>query len=319
MARVVFMGTPEFAVPALKAINARFRIVLVVTQPDRPRGRGQKTAPTAVKEAALAMGLPVLQPKSLRGEEFMDKLISSRPDFLVAAAFGRILPGHVLRVPTVAAVNIHASLLPRYRGAAPIHRAVLNGDKETGITIMHMDEGMDTGDIICRQSIPIGPDDTTGKIHDVLKELGAGLVVAALQALLEGSAPRIKQDHNLATPAPPLAAGEEEIDWAAPADAVHNLVRGMNPWPGAYTYFRGNRLKIWLGRPADTLGYQPGPAGTVIAAGADGIRVATGRGDYLITELQPPGRRAMTAAEYLCGNTVVPGEVLGGRCAHGSA
>jgi methionyl-tRNA formyltransferase len=316
MTKVVFMGTPEFAVPALEALYKQFRVVLVVTQPDRPRGRGKKTAPGAVKAAARALGLPVLQPAAVRDREFAAALSALQPDFLVTAAYGRILPPAVLGVPKIAAVNIHASLLPRYRGAAPIHRAVINGDTETGITIMHMAKGMDTGDIISRQTVPVGPFATTGELHDVLSALGARMVVEALRALLQGTAARVRQDESAVTTAPPLAAGEEIIEWTASAKRIHNLVRGMNPWPGAYTFTKGGRLKIWSGRAEDMHGNAA--AGTVLSAGAEGIRVAAGCGIYRIWELQPAGRRSMTAAEFLRGNSLAPGEILGRGCADGS-
>lgn len=317
MTRIVFMGTPEFAVPAVSALNERYQVVLVVTQPDRPRGRGRKTVPSAVKAAAKAMGLPVVQPKILRGEEFADLLASCRPDFLVTAAYGRILPPTILQVRKIAAVNIHASLLPRYRGAAPIHRAVINGETASGITIMHIEEGIDTGDIISQKSVIIASDTTAGELHDILSQLGADMIVEALPALLDGTAVRVKQDDTMTTWAPPLTAGEEEINWRISAQAIHNLVRGMNPRPVAYTYFQENRLKVWSGRPKDNEKYCSA-AGTVLAAGAEGIQVAAGKGSYLILELQPAGKRVMTAAEYLSGNTLLPGEVLGRRCADGS-
>jgi methionyl-tRNA formyltransferase len=306
--RVVFMGTPEFAVPALRGLAAAFNVVLVVTQPDRPRGRGLLSAPTPVKKAAEELGLNVIQPVKLKDGALTANLAALEPDFIVTSAYGRILPPEILAVPVITALNIHASLLPRYRGAAPIHRTVINGDSESGITIMYMDEGMDTGDILVQRSVPIGRDMTSGELHDILAILGADMIVPAITSIVSGSAGRFKQDDALATNALPLAPGEEEIDWCASAVSVHNLVRGMNPWPGAYTLFNGKRMKIWSGRPEEAGCHHPG---TVLEACGSGILVAAGSGAYRITRLQPPGKRVMSAAEYLCGNLLVNADTPG--------
>jgi methionyl-tRNA formyltransferase len=306
--RIVFMGTPEFAVGALHAVAAAFTVVAVVTQPDRPCGRGKKTTQLAVKKAASELGLHVLQPAKIKDPEFLTMLRELAPDFIVTAAYGRILPPSVLAAPKVAALNIHASLLPRYRGAAPIHRAVINGDTESGITIMHMGAGMDTGDIIFREAVPIGFYDTTGNIHDTLASLGAEMIIKAVPAVLNGTAPRLRQDESLATSAPPLRREEERIDWKASAITVHNLVRGMNPWPVAYTLFKGERLKVWAGMPEDG---GSGHSGTVLTVDDD-IVVSTGEGSYRITSVQPPGKKAMPAGDFLRGNDLPAGTILGG-------
>ncbi|HHX73986.1 MAG TPA: methionyl-tRNA formyltransferase, partial [Firmicutes bacterium] len=261
-----------------------------------------------VKNRALALGIPVRQPVSVRDAEFTKSLAALEPDILVTAAYGKLLPQSVLAVPRLAALNIHASLLPAYRGAAPIQRAVMNGEKETGVTIMEMDEGMDTGAIILQEAIPIAAGDTAGTVHDRLSVLGAGLIVEAIRAVIRGTAVRRPQDESLASYAPPIRRGEERIDWCASTDMVHNLVRGMNPWPGAYTEWNGRRLKIWEGQPATGRGTT---CGLVLEAGAGGILVATGDGAYRITRLQAPGKNILPAAVYLRGNPLPRGSVLG--------
>lgn len=306
--RIVFMGTPEFAVQALEAVAREFLVVAAVTQPDRPAGRGNKLTPPPVKTAAESLGIPVFQPKNIRDTGFAEWLGSLEPDFLVTAAYGRILPPAVLAVPVCGPLNIHASLLPRYRGAAPIHRAVLAGDTETGITIMYMDEGMDTGDMILQEAVAIGPDDTTGMVHDRLARLGAKLIVKAIEAIIRCRAPRVKQDEALATFAPPLTGKDEKIDWCSNSAVVHNQVRGMNPWPGAYTLLNGERIKIWAGRPEAA---DPAQCGAVLDAGGQGLLVACGTGAYRITQLQPPGKKSMPAVDFLRGSPLPAGTLLG--------
>lgn len=308
--RIVFMGTPDFAVPALCKLAEAFSVMLVVTQPDRRRGRGQTPSPTPVKKIAEELMLPVSQPTRLRDGVLAAHLSGLAPDLVITAAYGRLLPAEILAVPKIASLNIHASLLPRYRGAAPIHRAVINGDSVSGVTIMYMDTGMDTGDILLQQSVPIGPDSTTGELHDILAALGSDMIVQAVRDVMSGKAARVKQDDTMASTALPLRPGEEEIDWSVDAAGIHNLVRGMNPWPGAYTLFNEKRLKIWGGRAEDA---SPAPCGRILEAGDEGILVAAGKGAYRIGKLQPPGKRVMSASEYLCGNILQPGETLGRR------
>lgn len=306
--RLVFLGTPDFAVPALLALHEAYTVVAVVTQPDRTGGRGQKTTSPPIKKAAHSLGLPVLQPKKIRDSGFLAQLTGFCPDFLVTAAYGRILPVEVLEVPKVAALNIHASLLPRYRGAAPIHRAIINGETESGVTIMHMDAGMDTGAMVLQESVHVGLFDTAGDLHDKLSPLGAGLIVRAVSDILSGKATRVRQDAALATYAPPLSPEEERIVWHAAASSVHNLVRGMNPRPGAYTLCRGERLKILTGAP----GPGGGPVcGQVLSTAGGVILVAAGTGTYRMEKVQPAGRKPMTAAEYLRGNYLPEGTVFG--------
>ncbi|MBS3897770.1 MAG: methionyl-tRNA formyltransferase [Dethiobacter sp.] len=306
--RIVFFGTPEFALYALDSLQKSFTVAAVVTQPDRPSGRGKKILPSPVKLRAQALGIPLFQPVKIRTAEFAAWLQSISPDFLVTAAYGKILSPQILAVPRISALNVHASLLPRWRGAAPIHRAVLAGDCESGITIIEMDEGMDTGDIILQDSVPIGLNETSGDLHDKLTDLGAKLIVEAVTAILAGTAKKVAQDDNLATLAPPLTKEEEMLDWSASTGVIHNQIRGMSPWPGMYTRFKGERLKIWAGRPLHLSGAN---CGQVLAAGKEGILVGTGDGAYCISLLQPPGKKIMDAAAFLRGNLLLPGAILG--------
>lgn len=306
--RIVFFGTPEFALKTLDSLHKSFTVSAVVTQPDRPGGRGKKMSPSPVKLKAQALGIALFQPAKIRTAEFAAWLQSMAPDFLVTAAYGKILSAQILAVPRLSALNVHASLLPRWRGAAPIHRAVLAGDCESGITIIEMDEGMDTGDIILQGSVPVGRDETTGFLHDKLADLGARLIVEAVTAILAGTAKKVVQDHSQATLAPPLTREEEILDWCAKTSVIHNQVRGMNPWPGTYTWFNGERLKIWAGHPVHST---PANCGRVLAAGKEGIFVSTGDGVYCISMLQPPGKKIMDAADFLRGNLLPPGSILG--------
>jgi methionyl-tRNA formyltransferase len=306
--RIVFFGTPDFAVQTLHALHKAFTVTAVVTQPDRPCGRGKKPAQPPVKTVAEELGLMVVQPQKVRNTEFLAWLKAQKPDFLVTAAYGRILTAAVLNVPKIAPLNVHASLLPRWRGAAPIHRAVIAGDQESGITIMYMDEGMDTGDLIMQGRVPIGPKDTCGQLHNKLAQTGAQLIVDAIQGILAGSTLRVKQKETEAIAAPPLSSQEEEINWCNTTETIHNLVRGMAPWPGAYTYLGDKRLKVREGVPVKGQGQV---CGQVIATGKEGILVATKDGAYRITQLQPPGKKSMDAAAFLLGNPLPNGTILG--------
>lgn len=306
--RLVFCGTPAFALPSLRALlSSRHEVRGVVTQPDRPKGRERRLTPPPVKDLALSCGLPLWQPTSLLEAEFLSWLEGQRPDALVVVAYGKILPTRILELPRFGCINLHASLLPRYRGAAPIHWAVINGEAETGVTTMFMAPRLDAGDIILQERVAIGPRETTGQLHDRLADLGASLLVATLDLLEEGKAPRRPQEEALATYAPPLRPEDEKIDWRWSAAAVFNRVRGLNPWPGAYAVWQGRRLKIWWVEPV------PGPAGEfapgeVVACSAEGITVACGDGQaVVIKELQPEGKGLMAAAAFLRGYRLTPG------------
>lgn len=316
--KIVFMGTPDFAVPSLDALaQAGHDLLGVVTQPDRPKGRGGKPAAPPVKVAAGRLGIPVFQPQRVRRPEAQEALFRWQPDLAVVVAFGQILPPSVLQWPRLGCINVHASLLPRYRGAAPIHWAVINGETETGVTTMWMDEGMDTGDMILTARTPIGEEDTTGDLHDRLAALGAGLLTETLRQVEQGAAPRTPQPHDQATYAPLLKPEHEVLDWNRPARELANQVRGLNPWPVAHTTLNGERLKIWRARA--WIGPLPaaGAGGTAAAAqGAaaaapgsylgfekgQGVFVATGDGVLAVQQLQPAGSRRMSADEFMAGH-----------------
>ncbi len=307
------MGTPGFAVPALRAlVKAGHEIPLVVTRPDRPKGRSKKPVPPPVKELAVSLGLPVFQPERVRTPEAMEEIRKRRPDALVVAAFGQILPGALLDVPRLGCFNVHASLLPAYRGAAPINWAIINGGDMTGITIMLMDEGMDTGAILTSEEEPILPEDTAGTLTERLSHIGAGLIVKALAEFEAGRIKPISQDGSRATYAPILKKETGKIDWSKSAREIERMVRGLDPWPGAYTYRAGRLLRIWKTgaspspRPSATRG-----EGEVISADKSGIVAAAGEGAVIIHELQPEGGRRMKASEYLAGHKISPGERLG--------
>lgn len=309
--RLVFMGTPAFAVPSLEAVLAAgHEVAAVVTQPDRPKGRGGRLQASPVKQTALAHGLPVLQPERVRRPAAVAELAALGADCFVVVAFGQILPRAVLEQPRFGCINVHASLLPRYRGAAPIHWAVMNGESETGITTMWMDEGLDTGDMLLKTRLPIGPDETTGELHDRLAAAGAELLVASLALIEQGKAPREPQNDGDATYAPLLRPEHERIDWTRSAHAVHNQIRGLCPWPGAYTASPAGRLKVWQSRRGDGPAANTAP-GTVVAVTADGIWVQCGDGSVCLTEVQPENKRPMAAAAFANGYRVEPGWRLG--------
>ncbi|NMF97085.1 methionyl-tRNA formyltransferase [Aromatoleum toluolicum] len=306
--RVAFAGTPEFAAAALEAILAAgFAVPLVLTQPDRPAGRGMKLTASPVKQVALAHGIAVDQPEKLRTEEQRAALAACAPDILVVAAYGLLLPPAVLELPRLGCINIHASLLPRWRGAAPIHRAIEAGDAETGITIMQMDEGLDTGAMLMKRALAIGPDDTTATLHDRLAALGAEMVVEALRALPQGTLHAEPQPEAGVTYAAKIGKAEAAIDWRRPAVAIGRAVRAFNPFPGAVGTLRDVAVKIWRAEPVAGAG----APGTVLSADESGVVVACGEGALRLVELQKPGSRRMPAGEFLRGFPVSAGERFG--------
>lgn len=310
--RIAFFGSPEFAVPTLHAIAAsRHAVVGVVTQPDRPRGRGHQVIAGAVKQAALTLGLPVLQPERLKDEGFLAALGAWQPDLGVVAAYGRILPAPVLALPPLGLINVHASLLPRYRGASPVHRAVMAGDPVTGVSIMRIVLALDAGAVYATASRPIGPDDTSPEVEADLARLGAGLLVDVVDAIAEGTAAAVEQDDALATYAAKLEKAEGEIDWSLPARCLHNRVRGLQPWPMAWTHFGNLRLIVHQTRVPDDAPLSGLPPGAVIAATGDALRVATGQAALDILTVQPEGRRPMRAREFAAGHRLAPGMSLG--------
>lgn len=306
--RIIFMGTPEFACPTLnKLIGRGENVIAVVTQPDRPKGRGQKLVPPPVKVIAEERGIPVLQPLKVRAPEVIDQIRALNPDLIVVVAFGQILPQSLLDIPQHGCINIHASLLPRYRGAAPLNWCLINGEAETGITTMMMDAGLDTGDMLIKRSIPIGPDEDAQSLHDRLSLLGAETIDETLDRLLAGTLTREKQDDALTCYAPMLKKEDGLIDWKREPQQIKNLVRGFTPWPGAYTSLDGKTLKFYKVSVTDG----GGAPGEIIAAGKDGIDVACGSGCLRIEELQLEGRKRLSAADFLAGFRLEPGSCLG--------
>ena len=310
--RIVYFGTPQFAVPTLEALIASRHIVSgVITQPDRPKGRGQRLQPTPVKAAALAHDVPVFQPERLREPDVQDTLQRWAPDLGVVAAYGKLIPENLLAVPRLGMINVHASLLPRYRGAAPIQRAVIDGQAETGVTIMRVIKALDAGAMFDSVRCPISPDDTSDVLELKLSEMGASLLVDVVERLSHGTVAEEPQDVSLATYAARLTKAEGLIDWTLPAVGIHNRVRGLYPWPHAYTYVGDARLIVLTTRVEPATG-STAPPGTIVAASADGIRVATGHGGQIvILQVQPEGRRAMSARDFLGGHPLTPGTSFG--------
>jgi methionyl-tRNA formyltransferase len=308
--RIIFMGTPEFAVPSLRALLASpDQVVAVVTQPDRPRGRGRKLTPPPVKTIALEAGIPVLQPASVRTPEFLNELKSYGPDLIAVTAFGRILPGSLLNLPPLGTINVHGSILPRYRGAAPIQWAILNGDRTTGVTIMQMDEGLDTGDILLSRSLTIEPDDTAATLAARMAELGGTLLCETLALLHEGNLSATPQNETQATAAPPLNKEQGLIDWNLPAEILSCRVRGLDPWPTAYTFLNGLRLRLYA--PSVTAAEGREAPGTIIRADRNGLLVATGRDHLLIREIQLEGGKRLSLDAFLRGRELAVGTMLG--------
>lgn len=298
--RLIFAGTPEFAAVALRAlIAAGHEISLVLTQPDRPAGRGLKSLPSEVKKYSLNQILNVYQPVSLKNGEACAHLAAAKADAMIVAAYGLILPKAVLAIPRLGCINIHASLLPRWRGAAPIQRAILAGDQETGVTIMQMDEGLDTGDMLLKRAIPIRAEETAGELHDRLASLGGELIVEALQDL----PPPLKQDPALATYAPKLTKDEAVIHWQEPAAQIARKVRAYNPFPGASAALNGERIKIWRARPATATG-EPG---TVVESAPGKLLIACGEGALEVTELQRAGGKRLAVDAFLAGYAIARG------------
>jgi len=307
--RIVFMGTPDFAVPSLEALlKSDDPVVGIVTQPDRPKGRGQRLFPSPVKIVAQREGIPLLQPMKMKDPSFMTELSAWKPDVIAVAAFGRILPPSILSLPPCGCINVHGSLLPKYRGAGPLQWALINGEAETGITTMLMDEGMDTGAMLLQEAITIGSEDTAGTLSPRLADLGGRLLVETLTRLKAGMLTPRPQDHDKATLAPLLKKEDGIINWTMPATSIANRIRGLTPWPGAYTFSKMNRWTISRASVLDeatTL-----DPGQITALAKDAIHVATGVGVLAIRELQPANGRRMPAAQYLAGHPLQIGMQL---------
>jgi methionyl-tRNA formyltransferase len=308
--RIIFMGTPDFAVPALKAIHeSQHDILAVVTQPDRPKGRGRRLIPPPVKEVATEMGYPVLQPSKVKESWFVEKIIAMDPELYVVVAYGRLLPGSFLSIPHLGAINIHASLLPKYRGPAPIQWAIINGEDETGVTTIWMDEGLDTGDILLSASVPIQPEDTTGSLSRRLAKEGGQVLIETLAKLKSEGLPGKAQDKSRATYAPLLKKEDGRIDWSKDAKSLDAFIRGMNPWPGAFTFLSGKRLKVLKGKALENPTREK--PGTVLEGFPDDLNVATGRGALALHEVQLESAKRLAIKDFLRGVPVPPGTRLG--------
>jgi methionyl-tRNA formyltransferase len=308
-AGIIFMGTPEFAVPALKALHKNDQhIALVVTQPDRPKGRGRKLTPSPVKETAMNLGYPVIQPASVRTAEFMSCIEKYTPDFIVVVAFGHIIPKNILTIPKIATINVHASLLPKYRGPAPIQWAIINEEKETGVTTMLMDEGLDTGDILLSSKLKIASDDTSGTLHGRLADLGADLLIQTLNAYETGDINPAPQNHTQATYAPILKKNDGRMNWKLPAKSLEAFIRGMTPWPGAFSFHEQKRLKFFKAK-AIVMNTEASP-GTVIKSFPDELWISTGKGVLSIMELQGESGKRLLIKDFLRGYKLPPGTHL---------
>jgi methionyl-tRNA formyltransferase len=308
--RVAFFGTPAFALSTLQRLhNAGHSLVLVITQPDRPRGRGQALVPGPVKVFATERHLPLAQPERLRDEGFLAALAEARPDLAVVAAYGKILPAAVLNAPRMGTINVHASLLPRWRGAAPVHRAILAGDRETGVTIMRIVPGLDRGPMLARATVAIGPNETSAELEARLATLGADLLVRTVEVLARGPLDEEAQDERLVTYANRLERHESQVDWSRPALVVHNQIRGLQPWPMATVTFRGRRMQLLRSEVADAEVASAAP-GAIARVEPDGLIVATSPGAVRLTQVQLEGRSPVSSRELINGYRVVTGDRL---------
>jgi methionyl-tRNA formyltransferase len=307
--KIIFMGTPDFAVPSLTALKEfGCNISLVVTRPDQPRGRGRKTFPPPVKVAAENLNCQVFQTLSVKSEDFYRMIIEQRPDIMVVVAFGHVLPKKILEIPVYGAINVHASLLPKYRGPAPIQWAIINGESETGVTTMLMDTGLDTGEMLLSSKTEIFPDDTTGTLHDRLSEVGASLLIDTIKKIEDGSLRPITQNHAHATYAPMLSKEDGHIDWNKPADQIGRLIRGVTPWPGAFTFVNGKRMRIFKSEVLDSNAIDS--PGMVTKGFSSQLCVATGKGILSILEVQMDSGKRLEIREFLKGATIPEGTRL---------
>lgn len=308
--KIVFMGTPDIAAGCLqKLIDEKSEIIGVVTQPDKPQNRGKKLGMPPVKELALKYDLPVYQPVKARDEEFVKILQELNPDIIVVVAFGQILPKSILDIPKLGCINVHVSLLPKYRGAAPINWVIINGEEKTGVTTMYMDEGLDTGDMILTEEFDLDDEITAGELHDKMTVIGAETLVKTLELIKEGKAPRTPQNHEEFTYAPIMKKTLGHIDWNKSGREVHNLARGVNPWPGAYTIYNDVTMKIWKTKVLDETSEKT--PGTILKVNKDGIRVSTKDNVVLVEEIQMPGKKRVQVSEYIKGNSIENNVVLG--------
>lgn len=307
--KVIFMGTPAFAVPSLLALMEKAEVVLVVTQPDKPKGRGQQMMFSPVKEVALSHNIPVLQPPKIRDGQVIEALRQYRADLIVVVAFGQILPKELLCMPPLGCINVHGSLLPKYRGAAPMQWAVINGEDQTGITTMYMAEGLDSGDMILKETLAITPEDTFGTIYEKMQDLGAKVLMKTVEIILDGTVTQEEQIHTDATLAPMITKETGHINWALPCENIINLIRGLDPAPTAYTIYDGTQLKIWKAE-ATRESFEGIPSGQIVSHSKKGFVVKAGDGGLLILEMQAKGGKRMTADAYLRGHDLPVGTML---------
>ncbi len=308
--KIVFMGTPDFAVPSLDIlVKNGYEVAAVVTQPDKPKGRGNKLTPPPVKEYALNNNIPVLQPEKVKTGTFAQQLREIAPDLLVTVAYGRILPQEVLDIPPYGCVNVHGSLLPKYRGAAPIQWSVINGDSITGITTMYTDIGMDTGDMLLKREVEIGINETAGELHDKLSIIGAEVLLETLKELEKRTLVRIPQPADEATYVTMISKETGRIDWSKTMEQIHNLVRGTDPWPGAYTFYKGERMRVWKTEYSNI--EKASKPGEIIEVKKEGILVGTGKGNIMLKEIQFDSGKRLKVEQYLAGHSIDKGELLG--------
>lgn len=308
---IVFMGTPDFAVPPLQMlIDEGHEISLVVTQPDRPKGRGKKDSMPPVKELALKYDLPVSQPERVKNDEaFYTHIKALNPDLIIVVAFGQILPESILEIPRLGCINIHGSLLPKYRGAGPIQWSVINQEEVTGVTIMYMDKGMDTGDMLYKKEIVLDPKETSETLYNKMRIIGAEALSEAMPLIVSGGLGRVKQNDAEATYAPMISKALGEVDFDKSAKEIDALIRGLNPWPVAYTYYEGQAIKLW---DADVISENSTyDSGTIAKVAKEGLYVQTGEGQLLIREIQAPNKKRMAVSEYIKGHTILEGQILG--------
>ena len=308
--KTVFMGTPDFAAVILEALaKSRHEIAYAVTQPDKAKNRGKKIQYTPVKELALEKGIEVLQPEKVRGnEDFIGQMRKCAPDIMIVAAYGQILPKEILELPKYGCINVHASLLPKLRGAAPIQKAIIDGEKETGVTIMQMAEGLDTGDMLLKESVEIG-DMNYSRLHDRLAQIGSGLMLRALDLIEEGKIQPEKQDDSLSTYAHMISKADGKIDFSKSPEEIERLIRGFDPWPGAFCSYGDEAMKLWKARPLEE-STEEYAFGEILSADEMGIKIACGGRALLVTEIQVPGKKRVSVKEYLKGNKIEKGRIL---------
>jgi len=305
------MGTPEFSIPSLDSLyHSQWDVIGVVTQPDRPQGRGSKIIPSPVKNKGTEYRLPIYQPDKVKNPPFLEEVRRISPDIIVVVAFGQILPKSLLEIPPLGCINLHASLLPHYRGAAPIQWAIIKGEKKTGVTIMVMNEAMDEGDILAQETVPIGDQETAGELSIKLSTHGAKLLLQTLRKMETHSVTPQKQDHQKTSYAPSLKKEDGKIIWEKPAEQIRNLIRGTDPWPGAYTFSGSQRLRIWRATVEPSPSFE-GPPGKMVKTSSEGLKVVTGKGNLLIEEIQPESKKRMGIKEFLAGYSIDTQAILG--------